>query len=204
MQDLGTLGGSFSNGYGINDSGQVSGYYLAESYHAFLWSPTTHNGTIGTMSDLGAGIGLGISDSGRVAGAVYDEVGGSNAVLYDGVTRFLGTLGGAVTVGNDVNARGQVTGYSETLTDATEHAFLWSPATPNGTTGSMSDLGAGIAIDINNVEQVTGRTGRAGFCGRQRRQTAARARWQVWKHWATVLRRLEFSAKGTESTTRAT
>jgi probable HAF family extracellular repeat protein len=47
MQDLGTLGGSFSGADGINNSGQVVGYsYTASGQnHGFLWQD-------GTMSDL--------------------------------------------------------------------------------------------------------------------------------------------------------
>src|SRR6516162_6587597 len=39
MTDLGTLGGSRSFAFGINDQGQVVGYsYLPDgTYHAFLW-----------------------------------------------------------------------------------------------------------------------------------------------------------------------
>ena len=49
MQDLGTLGGTYSVGFAINDSGQVTG--TADTAdgaadHAFLWDGTT-------MQDLG-------------------------------------------------------------------------------------------------------------------------------------------------------
>ena len=49
ITDLGTLGGSISYAYGINDSGQVAGWsYLAgnSAWHAFLY-----DGTV--MKDLG-------------------------------------------------------------------------------------------------------------------------------------------------------
>ena len=49
MQDLGTLGGTDSQGDAINDSGQVTGDAITAgdaAAHAFLWDGTT-------MQDLG-------------------------------------------------------------------------------------------------------------------------------------------------------
>ena len=49
MNDLGTLGGTYSWAFGISDSGQIVGYSYTSgdtAWHAFLYSQ-------GTMSDLG-------------------------------------------------------------------------------------------------------------------------------------------------------
>ena len=49
------LGGTESDGGAINASGQVSGSSLTTAdaaYHAFLWKPSTPNGTSGVMHDL--------------------------------------------------------------------------------------------------------------------------------------------------------
>ncbi len=51
VTDLGSLGGAYTYGIGINASGQVSGYsyisgdpFAGGEFHAFLWTPTTSNG----------------------------------------------------------------------------------------------------------------------------------------------------------------
>src|SRR5437762_11036057 len=69
------------------------------------------------------------------------------------------------TSGYGLNNLGQVVGGSRTTSpygDPTglEHPFLWTPSRPNGTTGSMIDLGApggydlGAGRAINDVGQV--------------------------------------------------
>jgi probable HAF family extracellular repeat protein len=127
VTDLGTLGGTFSQGQDINASGQVTGesYTTRDAtYHAFLWTPTTPNGASGALHDLG-------------------------------------TLGGSYSVGYGINASGQVTGGSDTTGDTPDHAFLWTPTTPNGASGALHDLGTlggtnSSGWDINASGQVTG------------------------------------------------
>src|SRR3990172_2455848 len=53
----------------------------------------------------------------------------------------LGTLGGTESFGSGLNASGQVAGASYTTTDAAYHTFLWKPTTPNGASGTKTDLG---------------------------------------------------------------
>jgi probable HAF family extracellular repeat protein len=72
----------------------------------------------------------------------------------------LGTLGGTDSTGSGINDSGQVTGNSAT-TGTPQHAFLWSPTTPNGASGTMHDLGTlggaeSYGYGINASGQVTG------------------------------------------------
>lgn len=130
ITDLGTLGGTVSKAYGINDSGQVVGYSHITSgmpHHAFLY-----DGTI--MQDLGTlggtySYALGINNSGQVVGE--SKTTGDAAVhtfLYDGGTMYDLSdlfLGSGWTVNNGVqciNDAGQIAGYG--LINGQTHAFL--------------------------------------------------------------------------------
>jgi probable HAF family extracellular repeat protein len=84
MTDLGTLGGSWSVGSGINASGQVTGYAQNGSGNsrAFLYSG-------GVMTDLGTlggswSLGSGINASGQVTGFSETPAGRFRAFLYSG------------------------------------------------------------------------------------------------------------------------
>jgi probable HAF family extracellular repeat protein len=96
--DLGVLpGGTFSQGQGVNQSGQVTGGSTSGTSlntHAFLFSN-------GTMSDLGLlpgdnfSQGYGINQSGQVTGLSANTSGPTHAFLYsNGTMSELGTLPG--------------------------------------------------------------------------------------------------------------
>ncbi|MEX2306134.1 MAG: PEP-CTERM sorting domain-containing protein [Pirellulales bacterium] len=168
MHDLGTLGGRDSFGHGINASGQVTGAsFTMAGTRAFLWTPTTPNSSTGTMIDLGSLGGSGssgwaINASGQVAGDSRTISDANHAFLYDGTMHDLGTLGGRHSYALGINEGGQVTGLSYVTGDATQHAFLWTPTTPNGVSGTMIDLGtlggtySSYAYGVNASGQVVG------------------------------------------------
>jgi probable HAF family extracellular repeat protein len=76
IKDLGTLGGNYSHGQGINALGQVTGYSLAADgrEHAFVTNVTGNMIDLGVLSGVSSR-GMGINDVGQVVGDVssYDS-----------------------------------------------------------------------------------------------------------------------------------
>jgi probable HAF family extracellular repeat protein len=114
VTDLGTLGGTSSAAYGINNNGQIVGYtYMSgdAAYHATLW-----NG--GTMTDLGTLGGInsaayGINDSGQIVGQMTDIYRQQHGFLLSGGSylfdvSFIGVSGS--TSVNGINNLGQFVG----------------------------------------------------------------------------------------------
>jgi probable HAF family extracellular repeat protein len=159
MTDLGTMtGGTYSEAVGINNTGQVTGDAdpAPGGEHAFIYPApngcatpvASSNGSgSGTFCDLGTlsggtySAGNGINDSSEVVGQADDALGNALPFLYSGGTMYgLGSLGGTRGKALAVNNAGQVVGTSDVAGDAAEHAFVWTPGSANGTTGTLTDL----------------------------------------------------------------
>ena len=69
-QDLGTLGGTSSWAYAINESGQVAGASLTSTgdRHAFLWTPGEGMRDLGTLGGGSSSTARGVNDLGQVVG----------------------------------------------------------------------------------------------------------------------------------------
>jgi probable HAF family extracellular repeat protein len=140
---------------GINRSGEVVGT-LNNNQEAALWVGGRWTG-LGTLGG-GTSDGFGINDDGQAVGMSYIAAPSgfviNHAFLWTPTTP--GTTNGRMvdlgalnsTPGDDnsdafaVNGRGVVTGESEMAVSRWYHAFVWTPASPNGTSGTMIDLGA--------------------------------------------------------------
>ena len=179
---MGTLGGSDSCAYGINNRGQVVGGSDTATgrCRAFLY-------TGGTMKDLGAlggsaSVAYGINDAGQVVGVSQDSRGIGHAFLYaSGRMADVGSLGGSSCAAH-INAKGQVAGYSITASGNT-HAFLYSGGA--GIT-DLGTLGAGhsLAYSINDAGQVVGRSGVAVVGGPSHAFLySARSGMKTWAPW---------------------
>jgi probable HAF family extracellular repeat protein len=155
MRDLGTLGGDYSYGTGINADNHVAGYStinrVDNRIHAFL-----HDGV--TMRDLGSldgtsdesdrSFGLGVNSSDQVVGysyvpssivaVVYPPVSGpvqQVAFIYtQGVMRDLNTLIGSASKryrlysATGINDRGQITAIALDESSEAFHAVLLTPS----------------------------------------------------------------------------
>jgi probable HAF family extracellular repeat protein len=145
MTDIGYLPGAappdvpaiFSEAYGVNDSGEITGFSAGpDGYcHVFLYQN-------GTMTDLGLGGGNAINASGQVTGVLATPQSAAagcppsgHAFLYaNGTMTDIGALpGGSYSAGYAINASGQIVGFSD-VGAGTDHAFFYN--------GALTDLNA--------------------------------------------------------------
>ena len=160
--DLGTLGGTASFAYAINNRGDVVGQSRTTadaSTHAFLY----RRGTLTDLYPLNSqsvqtGGPTGINDFGDIASGVVH-----NGVYYpaiynsrNGEITIIGSFGGTSFgfngVSTAINNSGQAVGYSY-IDDSNRHAFVYSD-------GVMTDIGSfggySGATDINDLGEIVG------------------------------------------------
>ena len=159
---LGTLGGSSSNGLGMNNNNEIAGYayvfVASNDRHAFHWSPTTGIEDLGTLGRKHS-YGFGINDAGQMTGYLQpgdNSFSGVTTFLYDPVNGMqnLGALGGIYSLAYDINASGQIVGQVY-YTASQSSAFLWDPISgvlDLGTLGGTSSY----ALGINDAGHVVG------------------------------------------------
>jgi probable HAF family extracellular repeat protein len=166
LTPLGTLGGSWSWAFAINDSGQIVGYAMTsgDQYgHAFLYDGTMHDlGTFGGTSSAARGINA----SGQVVGnAMTSGDAAMHAFLYDGTMHDLGILGAVNpfpglsnrSYALAINDCGQVVGSSTTSYDqGIGHAFLYDGTMHDLTALSIFARTVSSASAINNSGQIVG------------------------------------------------
>ncbi|HOJ72936.1 MAG TPA: thrombospondin type 3 repeat-containing protein [Phycisphaerae bacterium] len=140
---------------GLNDAGQVVGYYYTADWakRAFLYSNgvTTDLGTLGGTEAYANAI----NNNGQVVGVSRTAGGQWHAFIWDAVggMRDLGTLGGASSEAYAINDSGQVVGFSETATGF--HAFIYSGGTMSQLNGTEAYAQSG-AFDINDFGHTAG------------------------------------------------
>jgi len=178
--DLGTFGGTQSQAFSINSSGQVVGDATTPGdtgNHAFRTAPNSPiNPATDDLGTLGGSVSTayGINDSGQVVGAAR-KANEPHFVLHafrtapnspiNPATDELGALGGTQSVARGINNSGQVVGYASTIGDATFHAFRTAPNSPiNPATDDLGTLGGTTsrARSINSSGQVVGRASTSG------------------------------------------
>ena len=182
---LPTLGGTFANGWGVNNQGWVAGHSTLlgdQVSHAFFWRSgvITDLGTLGGPNSNNALSGDPVNDRGAVSGfsdtSTPDPNGedfcglGTNLICLPfvwqkGVMTALPLLGGNNGQAGGINNRGQIVGASETpnsdpcsVLPLQLEGVIWE----NGTVQELSPLPGdpdGFAMAINDRGEVAGATG---------------------------------------------
>lgn len=178
---LPTLGGTFGEAWGVNNSGSIDGHStlpLDEVYHAFLWRKGVIT-DLGTLGGPNSNQGF-LNDQGEVSGASDTSIPDPNGedfcgfgtnliclpfVWQKGVMTPLPLLGGNNGSAAGINNRGQIVGVSETPnSDPCSFSFLQMEAVvwENGTVQELPPFPGdsdGIGSAINDSGQVVGATG---------------------------------------------
>lgn len=157
MVDIGLTENENSYAFGINNFGQVTGYFSSSgNQHAFVWDQINGITDIGTLGGQNSWPSS-INDLGQVVGMSDSSTGGNHAFIWDyamGI-KDLGTLGGDQSWAWDINIHGNVIGMSMIPSNYNIHGFIWdniNGMTDLGTLGGSSSRAEGI----NNQNQVVG------------------------------------------------
>jgi probable HAF family extracellular repeat protein len=137
--------------FDINNVGQVTGYTIVNSNsHAFLWQNGSGMQVLGTLGGY-MSWGMGVNDSGTVAGYSYNSSNIEHAFLWQSGTA-MQDLGAGYGFG--INNSGQVVGEF-IYTGNRPHAFLWRNGSGMQDIGTLGG-GGSVAHAINNHGQVVG------------------------------------------------
>ena len=153
LTDLGAVIGTNSYAQGINNQGEVVGYWSATNgAHAFLYQ----SGAVTDLGLLGAGgvnnYALSINNAGQVVGFSETTNGASAFLFQSGTVTTLGRLGGTSSYALGINGRGQIVGYLDTQKGGRAFLLDESELIDLGTLGGTNSF----AFGVNDSLQVAG------------------------------------------------
>lgn len=162
IADLGSLGGSYVYGYGVNSNGLVAGTSFTTGNAAFR-AYISDGVTITSLGTLGGANSeaYSINDAGQVTGYSYAQTNGPNhAYFWNGAAMIdLGTMGKFNSIGYGINNSGQITGSA--YNDSNDQlAFLWDGTNMVNIGGLGGTVTYGRAI--NDSGQIAGSSNTAG------------------------------------------
>ena len=145
--------------YGINDAGQVAGWFNnASGSHGFIYESGTWTTLDNSLANPGSTLAYVPNDSGQVLGNFYDAAGGHFAV-YDGATwKVLGDDPDAASNSTNytgINDAGVLSGDFHDSADIF-HAFLYAGGTYMTLDYPETNVFRTIALGLNDAGAVTG------------------------------------------------
>lgn len=155
MNDIGSLGGRWTQPQDINDKGWIVGHeYVEEDVnHAFLWTEADGMVDLGTFGGKES-YAFGLNNDGIIVGKAQEQDGTWRACVWDEgkEIRKLEAPGSSESSANAINEAGLIAGHIRTSTGSS-HAVLWNPE------GELRDIGGFggwriYPVDINNSGMV--------------------------------------------------
>jgi len=139
------LGGGASDNFGVfdlNNFGQILGQLGGTG---FLWTPSSPNASTGnTTTDTRFNSGVALNDFGQAITQTSLFTPSTANGATGSFTAVPGLPGAASTQLQDINNNGTILGSScmpsGTASQCNNHMFLWTPASPNGTTGATAEI----------------------------------------------------------------
>lgn len=167
MQDLGTLGGTFSIAYGVNDAEDVVGYSLDAQgiLTAFLWTQSTGMSPLAALPGATYSYAYGVNLHGTIAGSSNSATSGGKifAVLWNRsgggykVQKLPSPPHAFLTFSGALNNAGEVAGFFTIGKSGKHyHAFQWTKAHGSVDLGTLPGGTDSNADWINDTGTITG------------------------------------------------
>jgi probable HAF family extracellular repeat protein len=141
-----SIGGNSTDSGGINNSGEIGGYFQTPNYGAFLWNSNGTSSTFEEPNDTsGTTQALDLNDYGEVVGSFFSPTGESGFVDQGGVFTQINVPNSIYTYTTGVNDSGEIAGWYLDSNDRM-HSFTATPnsAAPEAASFALLTLGCSV------------------------------------------------------------